>query len=162
MTIFESSLGWNNNRPRTLVVACSDGRLQVNVDEFLEGCLEVTRYDRLYMPGGPGALATSGVEYVRSDRNRQEMSFLLLAHKIELVVLLFHGPAPGGPDEAACADYQRILGGVSGEVLSKTQVSDFKEVRDFIQFKKPGTEVRGFRCEVTAERTIRFVELLSL
>src|SRR6187551_1717699 len=42
---------WTEERPHTLVVACSDGRLQEATDTFLGRELGLTQFDRFYMPG---------------------------------------------------------------------------------------------------------------
>lgn len=98
---------WEPERPRLLVAACSDGRLQEATDAFLSRALGVRQYDRLYLPGGGGALAASGSDFLRAEKMRQECRFLIEAHRVEHLVLLLHGPAPGGPPEAVCADYRR-------------------------------------------------------
>src|SRR5262245_20796341 len=96
---------WNRQRPESLVVACSDGRLQENLDEFLEKSLGITDYDRLYAPGGPGALASrSGAELLRPGQFQRDCQFLLRAHGIQYLFLIFHGPAADGPEEAVCGD----------------------------------------------------------
>ena len=41
---------WDPERPRVLVAACSDGRLQEATDAFLSSALGVRQYDRLYVP----------------------------------------------------------------------------------------------------------------
>src|SRR5918998_448510 len=84
---------WNPARPRILVVACSDGRLQEETDLFLDGALGVTHYDRLYLPGGAGALSASGRDFVRAQQMRHECRYLVDAHGVEDLVMLFHGPA---------------------------------------------------------------------
>src|SRR5205085_10772100 len=57
------ALKWSHSRPNALVVACSDGRLQEATDEFLAREFRITRYDRFYVPGGAGALASSSVDH---------------------------------------------------------------------------------------------------
>ncbi len=150
---------WDPSRPRVLVVACSDGRLQESVDEFLTHSLNITRYDRVYLPGGPGALATSGVEYVRSEAHRLEMGFLVDAHKLETIILLFHGPGPDGPVDAVCADYRRIMGDVPVKKVSDMQIADYHELREHLLNKRNDLTVMAFRCEVGGDGRIRFVEL---
>jgi hypothetical protein len=100
-------LRWVPARPRVLVVACSDGRLQEATDAFLARDLGVRQYDRLYVPGGGGALSSGRGEFLRSYELRRECRFLVEAHQVEQLVLLFHGPADDGPAEAICADYRR-------------------------------------------------------
>lgn len=140
-------------------MACSDGRLQRGVDDFLSSQLNVQDYDRLYLPGGPGALASSGVEYLRSDRHRKEFLFLLEAHEIQTVVLLFHGPAEGGPQLAICADYMRALNTTDAEKVVEMQNRDYEEIRNDMGVSLAKLNVMGYRCEVMKSLEPRFVEL---
>lgn len=159
---FVSRHAWNSERPHVLVVACSDGRIQVNLDEFLSSHLGIQRYDRVYLPGGPGALATSGVEYIRSDLHRRELTFLLTAHDIQELLLIFHGPAADGPIEALCADYVRILGRPDAEVIAATQLKDLAEVEEMVRLRSNTIRVRGYRCEVGPNGHIGFVSMKTV
>lgn len=129
------------------------------MDEYITDYLNVEFYDRLYLPGGPGGLASSGVEYVRSERHRQEMAFLLTAHQIETVLLMFHGPTADGPSEALCADYVRFLGVVDVARVRAQQETDFLEVKAFIHRTMPTAVVNGARSEVGQDGSVSFVEL---
>src|SRR5438093_10113980 len=94
---FLSTSLWTSDRPRVLVVACSDGRYQEPLDEFLAQ-LGILDYDRLYVPGGPGALASSSLSFFRGEQFRQDTAFLLDRHQVGRIVLIFHGPVPNdGP-----------------------------------------------------------------
>ncbi|CAG0960358.1 hypothetical protein GPROT1_00763 [Gammaproteobacteria bacterium] len=148
---------WNQERPHTLVIACSDGRLQENLDDFLEHGLGITHYDRLYAPGGGGALVSSGVELLRPDQYRRECRFLLAAHGIQDLYLIFHGPAEDGPEEAVCGDYRRKLPRATLAGLRQRQAQDADELKGVDW----GTAVRvhTYRCEVTGDDRIQFVEL---
>jgi len=163
--VYVSERRWSEERPRVLVVACSDGRLQEAVDDFLQNHLGILDYDRLYAPGGPGALASGGFEFLRSDTFRRECAFLVEAHGVEEVVLLFHGPAsPDGPDHAACADYRRKTPRLSPtEIASQQQIDAADIVRAvFGRYTATGTRsvrVRVFRAEVLPDRRVRFVDL---
>src|SRR3981189_840241 len=108
MTI-EPSLRWSPARPNALVVACSDGRLQEATDAFLAREFQITRYDRFYVPGGGGALASSGMDTARAPQMCAECRYRVELHAVKRVILLFHGPSPAGRIEAACADYRRKL-----------------------------------------------------
>lgn len=152
---------WNRNRPGALVVACSDGRLQENVDEFLSTRLGIVHYDRLYAPGGPGALASSGIEFLRSDLFRREAEFLVAAHEIERAYLIFHGPADDGPDEAVCADYRRIFPRWDAERIRMQQAQDLAEIRRRGFGWQRAVHVQAYRCEIGADGAIRFVEMGS-
>jgi hypothetical protein len=158
---FTSSKPWNRKRPSKLVIACSDGRLQENLDEFLERKLGITRYDRVYAPGGPGALATSGVEFLRSDIFRRECEFLVTAHQVEDVYLIFHGPSEDGPDEAMCADYRRIFPRHTARQVREEQEKDLTEVLGAGFGWQRGVRIHAYRCEVTGIGEIQFVCLRS-
>src|SRR5688500_14161225 len=107
MDTWTLGMQWEPDRPRILVAACSDGRLQEATDAFLAGALGIRQYDRLYLPGGGGALSASGSYFLRAAEVRRECRLLIEAHAVEHLLLLFHGPAAGGPPEAVCADYRR-------------------------------------------------------
>ena len=150
---------WARNRPSALVVACSDGRLQENLDDFLDNHLGINRYDRLYAPGGPGALASSGREFLRSEAFRRECVFLMEAHEIEDVYLIFHGPAEDGPEEALCADYRRLFPTHTIADIRADQVRDAAEILKQGFGGRHTMRVHFYRCEVTADGAIQFVKL---
>lgn len=144
---------WSRERPRILVVACSDGRLQRPIDEFLRIRLGIQHPDRLYVAGGPGALA--GVE-ARAAQLREDVAFLLTAHAITDVVLLFHGAASPGPPDAVCADYRRRHG--AGTDMRPIQERDAAAVASAAPFDTI-PRVRSFRAEVVDDGEVRFVQL---
>lgn len=150
-------LGWNHRRPIALVIACSDGRLQENLDDFLHNGLGIAHYDRLYAPGGAGALVSSGTELLRPDRFRRECMFLLEAHGIERLYLIFHGPAADGPDEAVCGDYRRKLPWATLAQLRAQQETDAAELKRMAWGEH--VQVQTYRCEVRADNGIQFVTL---
>lgn len=159
MRPYVSDLRWDPTRPHVLVIACSDGRLQERTDEFLTHSLGVRQYDRLYVAGGGGALSPSGRDFLRAQQMRRECRFLVDAHEIEEIVLLFHAPAHDGPREAMCADYRRKLPQLSVAQLREQQqrdAADLMAVRD----SWAGTaRVRVFRCETHADGDLEFVAL---
>jgi hypothetical protein len=151
--------GWTPTRPSTLVVACSDGRLQEATDAFLARSLGVTRYDRFYVPGGAGALAASGRDFLRAQAMRRECRYLIELHQVERVVLLVHGPATGGPPDAVCADYRRKLAWASPAVISGRQSLDIEELLARGSEWAGGAELLAFRAEVGPDGTIAFAVL---
>ena len=157
MEVFQTPQQWSAQLPTTLVIACSDGRFQEEVDEFLRLHLAIDHYDRLFVPGGAGALVTSGAEFIRADRIRGECRFLIEAHGIERVILMVHGPASDGPAEALCGDYQRRLPTSSQADIRRQQDQDVERLRrdglgDEVQ-------IEFYRCEVTADGVVRFVPM---
>ncbi|HEY3330070.1 MAG TPA: carbonic anhydrase [Capsulimonadaceae bacterium] len=157
--VFESEIEWYPSRPHILVIACSDGRLQKSLDDFLHENMGVTDYDRLFAPGGPGAFTPDGVEPVRSAQFLQELRFLVRAHGIERIILVFHSAAEGGPVDSICGDYMRLFPGADQKKVADQQSRDLVEVIELISKNFPEVEIQSFRAEVTAKHHVRFVEL---
>ena len=159
MDTWALGMDWQPDRPRVLVAACSDGRLQEATDAFLARALGVRQYDRLYLPGGGGALAASGADFVRAEKVRQECRFLVEAHGVEHLILLFHGPAPGGPPEAVCADYRRKHAWQRPDQVRAQQEAD---VRDLLG-RRPAfageARLSVYRFEVTADGALEVAPL---
>jgi hypothetical protein len=147
---------WRPDLPTGLVVACSDGRHQEELDAFLR-TLGVEAYDRVYVPGGPGALATGGGEFTRAHRVRSDCLFLIEAHKLDRVFLFFHGAAPGGPGAAVCGDYQRKLSGKSAAEIAHQQDADAAELLRGVFPAHLSLHV--YRIEVFPDSAVRFVQL---
>jgi hypothetical protein len=146
-------------RPSALVVACSDGRLQEATDAFLAREFKITRYDRFYVPGGGGALASTGTDPVRAQQMCAECKYLVDLHAVRRVILLFHGPSADGRIEAACADYRRKLPWATLAELRAHQESD---AVDLIKRRREWASEAGvllFRCEVNAAGNLTFVNL---
>ncbi len=157
---YVSSNLWMLERPHVLVVACSDGRYQKALDEFLQQQLGITDYDRLYVPGGPGALASSSLSYFRGDQFRQDTAFLLERHGVERLVLVFHGPMPNdGPLEATCADYDRKMPYASPAEIHAQHEKDLVEVLRGMRRIKPNLSIEIFRAEVRRDYRVHFTPL---
>jgi len=155
----EPALRWIPARPNALVVACSDGRLQEATDAFLEREFKIRRYDRFYVPGGGGALASSGTDPVRAQQMCAECKYLVELHAVRRVILLFHGPSAAGRIEAACADYRRKLPWANIAELRARQEADAVELlKRRREFANEG-DVLMFRCEVDAAGGLAFVNL---
>lgn len=150
-------LPWHRERPHALVVACSDGRLQENLDDFLHRELGIANYDRLYAPGGGGALATGGYELLRADLLLRELRFLLEAHPVRDLIVVFHGPAGDGPEEACCGDYRRKFPTASADEIRREQARDAEALKALDWGSE--VRVRVFCCEVRGDDTVQFIPL---
>lgn len=153
------SLRWTSARPNALVVACSDGRLQEATDAFLAGELAITRYDRFYVPGGGGALASSGVDPARAQQMCGECRYLVDLHAVKRVILLFHGPSAAGRIEAACADYRRKLPWAPLAELRARQELDAVDLLGRRREWAGDAAVLLYRCEVDSAGALTFVNL---
>ena len=156
---FESRGLWSAARPKTMVIACSDGRLQACTDEFLQQYLDVHDYDRLYIPGGAGAMAFGGSEFIRADTHRRAFSFLLQAHGPKQVILLTHSAADDGPPESVCAHYRRVFTRASVAEIREQQSRDIADVSRALAQDLRGIKVRAFRADVTAAFHVSFTEI---
>jgi hypothetical protein len=153
----DSHRKWSPDRPHTLVIACSDGRLQEQTDEFLHQNLGLAGFDRFYVPGGGGALASSGRDFLRASQLRRECSYLIELHEISRVILLFHGPSSSGPAHAVCADYKRKLPWASPDMLGDQQRRDAVELIERRDEWARTAEVVAFCCEIDASHDVAFV-----
>jgi hypothetical protein len=156
---------WSSERPHVLVVACSDGRLQRNIDDFLNHHLGIRNYDRMYMPGGPGALAASGGEERRAHKMRKECSFLVNAHVIQDLLLVFHGAAANGdecdgPTAACCADYRRKLPALNVAEINAQHEEDYLEILQQVGSSYPQVRIQAFRAEVIHDGHVRFTQIV--
>ena len=147
---------WTEERPHTLVVACSDGRLQEATDAFLVRELGLTQFDRFYVPGGGGALAASGRDFIRAQQLRKECGYLIELHHVKRVLLLFHGPGHDGPAAAVCADYHRKMPWASPDQVMLRQRQDSLELIDRGSEWAGKAAVSSLRCEVHAGGRISF------
>jgi hypothetical protein len=155
----EPALRWSPARPNAMVVACSDGRLQEATDLFLARELRITRYDRFYVPGGGGALASSGVDPVRAQAMCAECRYLVELHAVKRVILLFHGPSATGRIEAACADYRRKLPWAPLAELRARQELDAVDLLGRRREWAADAAVLLYRCEVDSAGALAFVDL---
>ena len=147
---------WTPERPHTLVVACSDGRLQEATDEFLSRELGLAQFDRFYVPGGGGALASSGRDFIRAQQLRRECAYLVELHSVTRVILLFHGPAVSGPAAAVCADYRRKMTWASPDIIRARQLQDSAELIERKAEWAGQATVDSVACEVQSNAEISF------
>jgi len=150
MDVLSLGMAWEAARPHVMVVACSDGRLQEATDAFLSRELGVRQYDRFYVPGGGGALSASGREFMRAEQLRRECRFLVDAHDVEHLVLLFHGPAADGPEEAVCADYRRKQSWARPSQVRAQQEADVRDLLGHRSDFAGAARLSVYRFEVTA------------
>jgi len=152
---------WSADRPHTLVIACSDGRLQEQTDSFLTHHLGLAGFDRFYVPGGGGALASSGRDFLRAEQLRKECAYLIQLHEVTRVILLFHGPAANGPPHAVCADYKRKLPWATPEAMREQQERDAIDLIQRSDQWAGNAKVSAFRCEIDSSHHFDFVDFMK-
>src|SRR6516225_10325335 len=90
MTSYHAMERWQPERIGALALYCSDGRWGEAFDEFCHKHLQIPRYDRWAVPGGPAWLATSDQNEAFFQTAREQFDFLVRFHELEQVVLITH------------------------------------------------------------------------
>lgn len=90
LTAFTSSRPWNPDRIRALALYCSDGRWGEAFDEFCQKHLQIPRYDRWAVPGGPAWLVPADEDAGYYQTARTQLDFLVQVHQLQEIVLITH------------------------------------------------------------------------
>ena len=80
---------WNPERPKTLVICCSDGRWHAQVEDFLD-VREAKRADMCVLAGGPAAFSLWGAAFDVSHTLEKNFKFLAKHHDLNSVWLIAH------------------------------------------------------------------------
>jgi hypothetical protein len=122
MAAYHAMERWHPERIGALALYCSDGRWGEAFDEFCHRHLQIPRYDRWAVPGGPAWVAEHHQAPDRLGAVRVQIDFLVQAHDLERIVLITHyGCAWYGhhlrlsPDECLFAQTEDVE--VAAEVL---------------------------------------------
>jgi hypothetical protein len=87
---YESSVKYDASRIHAAALYCSDGRLGEHFDDFLQNGLNLPRYDRLCLPGGPACVAGHPQAHLEESGVVDELHFLVDVHKLKRIVLIAH------------------------------------------------------------------------
>lgn len=90
MTHYQSPVPYDPARIRAAAMYCSDGRVGEHFDDFLQNGLNLPRYDRVALPGGPACLAGHTEAHVQEQGVVEELKFLVDVHGLSRVVLIAH------------------------------------------------------------------------
>lgn len=98
---FRSAIPYEAARIHAGAIYCSDGRVGEHFDDFLQNGLNLPRYDRIALPGGPACLAGHPEAHLEEQGVVDELKFLVEAHQLRHIVLIAH---------ERCAFYTTRLG----------------------------------------------------
>ena len=125
---------WHPERIGALALYCSDGRWGEAFDEFCHRHLQIPRYDRWAVPGGPAWVATPQEDPASHRAIRIQLDFLVRAHALERVVLITH---------YGCAWYGHRLQRSAGACLS-AQAEDVASAAAVLRGWHPGLRVEAY------------------
>jgi hypothetical protein len=130
---------FEHERIGAAAIYCSDGRYNEQFDEFLHNHLNLPRYDRLVIPGGPAALAGHFVAYRDEEAMTEQLRFLIDAHELDRVALIAH---------KGCGFYRKKLM-VGEKRLRAQQVEDLAKAAARVRSIARRVDVSGFIADLT-------------
>lgn len=151
---FCTSLRWNEQRIRALAMYCSDGRWGDAFDDFCHRSLQIPRYDRFAVPGGPAWLTAWTGSGSRADNpalRRQanlstaawdQLGLLVQVHELQRIVLVAH---------YGCAFYMEKLKKNADGCLP-VQLEDLKRARLAVKERFPRLSVETYLAMRDGER----------
>jgi hypothetical protein len=134
MAAYHALERWHPERIGALALYCSDGRWGEAFDEFCHRHLQIPRYDRWAVPGGPAWLAAPQEDPALLRVVRLQLDFLVQAHELERIVLITH---------YGCAWYGHRLQRSPEECLA-AQAEDVKVAATALQGWYPGMQVEAY------------------
>jgi hypothetical protein len=146
--VFTSMERWHPDRIGAMALYCSDGRWGEAFDEFCHTHLQIPRYDRWAVPGGPGCLVRSDDAAGFCEASREQLDFLVRAHKLEQLVLITH---------YGCAFYGHLLGHAPRECVPE-QTRDVGIAAELFRGWYPGMRVDAFLA-MQKDRCVSFHRL---
>jgi hypothetical protein len=133
--VFWSTEYYNPARIGALVLYCSDGRWGKGFDEFCYQHLQIPRYDRWVVAGGPAVLLQRDPS--RQDFYqvvREQLDFLVRVHELKRIVLITH---------YGCAFYGELLKRGPDECLN-AQFEDLARVAELLTQWFPGIKIERY------------------
>ena len=138
---FVSSVPYSAERIFAAAVYCSDGRIGDHVDDFLHHGLNLPRYDRVAVPGGPVALSGRFQAFWDARGVEEQLRFLGQVHDVKTVVLIAHAP---------CAYYLKRLA-IPPDRLDAEQRDDLKKATGTVMRLMPLAKVQCYLAHVVGE-----------
>ena len=133
--------------PRTLLVACCDGRFTAQISEFIENLTSKRGLDRLIVAGGPGAIILGMPNFFAFQKQIRD---LYEAHHFTEVIAISH---------EGCAAYKSKFPNLSDDQIYELQIKHLREfVKDVPKKYAPGVSVSCYYARVKGDR-VEFLEI---
>lgn len=135
MTTYASTEAWNPERIGAMTMYCCDGRWGEAFDEFCQKSLDIPRYDRFAVPGGPAWLVRQETKLREAHHvAREQIAFLVRVHELERIVLITH---------FGCAFYGELLR-MEPEAMLGIQLDDLRLAIDRVSEWFPQVTAEGY------------------
>ena len=144
-SIYESTHPYDKARIHAAAVYCSDGRVGEHFDDFLQNGLNLPRYDRVALPGGPACLAGHPQAHLEEEGVMDELRFLVDAHALRRIVLIAH---------ESCAFYVSRLD-LKDRRLELVQRADLVRAAAVVRRVTGIESIEGYFARLT-DKAIRF------
>lgn len=142
---FASRVPYDTRRIHAAAVYCSDGRVGEHFDDFLQNGLDLPRYDRVALPGGPACLAGHAQAHLEEVGVMDELKFLAEVHGLKRVVLIAH---------ESCAFYTKRLD-LSEPRLELVQRADLVRAAAIVHRVTGIDRIEGYFARIDSN-TVRF------
>lgn len=140
--VYESRIRYDAARIHAAAIYCSDGRLGEHFDDFLQNGLELPRYDRVTLPGGPACIAGHPIAQLEEQGVVDELNFLVEVHGLKRVVLIAH---------QGCAFYASRLS-LKEPRLELVQRADLVRAAAFVQRVTGLEAIDAYFARMAADR----------
>ena len=138
---FYCTESWHAERIGALALYCSDGRWGEAFDEFCHRHLQIPRYDRLAVAGGPAWLGKEDAGSHLMQAARTQLDFLVRVHELEEIVLITH---------YGCAFYAERLHANPRECLP-SQMEDVRTAAGRLRGWYAGLRIEGYLAMRTGQ-----------
>ena len=141
---YESRVRYDHHRIHAAALYCSDGRVGEHFDDFLQNGLNLPRYDRVSLPGGPACLAGHPQAHLEEQGVVDELKFLTEVHGLKRVVLIAH---------QSCAFYGTRLD-LKEPRLELVQKADLVRAAALVHRVTGLSRIDGFFARLIEERIV--------
>ena len=146
---WESPLGWNEERPDTLVICCSDGRWRRHIERFVSDFLGGEQHaDILAVPGGVEPLTLFDILPKDFSFLRRRIEGLVGAHGTTRIVTIAHQD---------CVWYRLHAIGPLRVDLRRRQLSDLSRAATRLRQMFPGIPVETWFARLEGAPQARVV-----
>jgi hypothetical protein len=141
---YESRLPYERTRIKAGAIYCSDGRIGEHFDDFLQNGLNLPRYDRVALPGGPACLAGHPQAHLEEQGVVDELNFLAEVHELRRIVLIAH---------QSCAFYSTRLG-LEERRLELVQRADLVRAAAFVHRVTKIQQIEAYFARLAEGRVV--------